>query len=106
MIIFAGYYNRKMKVAFKRNRARIADINSQIEDSLSGIRVVKSFANEHIEMKKFEKGNDNFVTSGKKISYRYMAGYHSSLTAFATTKTVNSFDCRCKGTCRTDDSCG
>lgn len=41
MIIFAGYYNRKMKVAFKRNRARIADINSQIEDSLSGIRVVK-----------------------------------------------------------------
>lgn len=87
MIIFAGYYNRKMKVAFKRNRARIADINSQIEDSLSGIRVVKSFANEHIEMKKFEKGNDNFVAA-KKISYRYMAGYHSSLTALTTLVTV------------------
>lgn len=87
MVIFAGYYNRKMKVAFKRNRARIADINSQIEDSLSGIRVVKSFANEHIEMKKFEKGNDNFVAA-KKISYRYMAGYHSSLTALTTLVTV------------------
>lgn len=87
MIIFAGYYNRKMKVAFKRNRARIADINSQIEDSLSGIRVVKSFANEHIEMKKFEKGNDNFVAA-KKNSYQYMAGYHSSLTALTTLVTV------------------
>ncbi len=87
MIVFAGYYNRKMKVAFKRNRARIADINSQIEDSLSGIRVVKSFANEHIEMKKFEKGNDNFVAA-KKVSYRYMAGYHSSLTALTTLVTV------------------
>lgn len=87
MIIFAGYYNRKMKVAFKRNRARIADINSQIEDSLSGIRVVKSFANEHIEMKKFEKGNDNFVAA-KKISYSYMAGYHSTLTALTTLVTV------------------
>lgn len=87
MIIFAGYYNRKMKVAFKRNRARIADINSQIEDSLSGIRVVKSFANEEIEMKKFEKGNDNFVAA-KKISYSYMAGYHSTLTALTTLVTV------------------
>ena len=87
MIIFAGYYNRKMKVAFKRNRARIADINSQIEDSLSGIRVVKSFANEEIEMKKFEKGNDNFVAA-KKISYSYMTGYHSTLTALTTLVTV------------------
>ena len=42
MILYAGYYNRKMKRAFKRNREKIADINSQIEDSLSGIRVVKS----------------------------------------------------------------
>ena len=46
MALFAWYYNRKMKRAFKRNREKIADINSQIEDSLSGIRVVKSFANE------------------------------------------------------------
>ena len=87
MIVFAVYYNRKMKTAFKRNRARIADINSQIEDSLSGIRVVKSFANEEIEMKKFHKGNDGFLAA-KKISYRYMAGYHSTLTALTTLVTV------------------
>lgn len=87
MVVFAGYYNRKMKTAFKRNRARIADINSQIEDSLSGIRVVKSFANEEVEMKKFSQGNDNFVAA-KKISYKYMAGYHSSLNALTTLVTV------------------
>lgn len=87
MIVFAAYYNMKMKSAFKRNRARIADINSQIEDSLSGIRVVKSFANEDIEMKKFRKGNDGFLAA-KKISYRYMAGYHSTLTALTTLVTV------------------
>ena len=57
MAIYAFYYNGKMKQAFKRNREKIADINSQIEDSLSGIRVVKSFANENMEMKKFQKGN-------------------------------------------------
>ena len=45
-----------MKRAFKRNREKIADINSQIEDSLAGIRVVKSFANEEMENKKFKKG--------------------------------------------------
>ena len=56
MAVFAFHYNGKMKKAFKKNRERIADINSQIEDSLSGIRVVKSFANEKEEMKlNFEK---------------------------------------------------
>ena len=69
-----------MKRAFKRNREKIADINSQIEDSLSGIRVVKSFANEKIEMKKFQDGNDRFVAA-KKISYRYMGAYNSGLGA-------------------------
>ena len=47
-VSYTHLYNRKMKRAFKRNREKIADINSQIEDSLSGIRVVKSFANEEI----------------------------------------------------------
>ena len=60
MLLFAVYYNKKMKRAFLRNRAKIADINSQIEDSLAGIRVVKSFANEKEEMKKFNRGNNNF----------------------------------------------
>lgn len=61
-----------MKCAFRMNRVKIADINSQIEDNLSGIRVVKSFANEEIENKKFKKGNDGFLDA-KKNSYRYMA---------------------------------
>ncbi len=83
MLIYAGYFNIKMKKAFVKNRARIADINAQIEDNLSGIRVVKSFANEEIEMKKFQTGNDRFVES-KKESYRYMGLYHSGLGAFTT----------------------
>ena len=87
MILFAGYYNRKMKTAFRRNRARMADINTQIEDSLSGIRVVKSFANEEIEMQKFEKGNDGFLQS-KRLSYKYMGGYYSGLGALTTMITV------------------
>lgn len=87
MAVYAYYYNGKMKRAFKRNREKIADINSQIEDSLSGIRVVKSFANEDVEMKKFQKGNDNFVAA-KKTSYKYMGIYHSGLGAMSTLITV------------------
>ena len=63
MAVFAFIFNGKMRKAFKRNREKIAEINSQIEDSLSGIRVVKSFANEKEEMKKFKRGNDNFVAA-------------------------------------------
>lgn len=87
MMVFAVYYNKKMKQAFARNRAKIADINSQIEDSLSGIRVVKSFANEEEELKKFNQGNDRFVDA-KKTSYRYMGMYHSGLNALTTLVTV------------------
>lgn len=87
MLLFAFYYNRKMKAAFKKNREKIADINSQIEDSLAGIRVVKSFANEKVEMKKFNVGNNNFVEA-KKLSYRYMGIYNSGLGAMTTLITV------------------
>ncbi|MEG0227919.1 MAG: ABC transporter ATP-binding protein, partial [Lachnospiraceae bacterium] len=87
MLVFALYYNRKMKSAFRRNRAKIADINSQIEDSLSGIRVVKSFANENEEMKKFNVGNDSFVAA-KRTSYKYMGIYNSGLGAMSTLITV------------------
>lgn len=87
MLVYAMYFNKRMKRAFKRNRAKIADINSQIEDNLSGIRVVKSFANEDVEMYKFQEGNDGFLAS-KKNSYFYMAGYHSGLGAFTTMITI------------------
>lgn len=83
MLLYAFYFNIKMKRAFVKNRARIADINAQIEDNLSGIRVVKSFANEEIEMDKFKVGNDRFVES-KRESYKYMGLYHSGLGAFTT----------------------
>lgn len=83
MLVYAFYFNIKMKRAFVKNRARIADINAQIEDNLSGIRVVKSFANEDMEMDKFKVGNDRFVES-KRESYRYMGLYHSGLGAFTT----------------------
>ncbi len=87
MVIFAFYYNGKMKTAFVHNREKIADINSQIEDSLAGSRVVQSFANENEEMKKFKAGNDNFVNA-KKVSYKYMGIYHSGLGAMTTLVTV------------------
>lgn len=87
MLIFAIVCNKRMKQAFAQNRAKIADINSQIEDSLSGIRVVKSFANEEEELKKFNKGNARFVETKKK-SYWYMGMYNSGLTALTTLVTV------------------
>ena len=89
MLTYALVYNKRMKSAFKENRARIADINSQIEDSLSGIRVVKSFGNEKREIEKFKKGNERFVDA-KRLSYRYMAGYHAGMDAFTTLITVVS----------------
>ena len=87
IILYAVYFNKRMKRAFKVNRARIADINSQIEDSLSGIRAVKSFSNEEIEMKKFRAGNEQFVES-KRRSYWYMGWYHSGLGALTTLVTI------------------
>lgn len=87
MVVYAYTLNRKMKRAFKNNRAKVADINAGIEDNLSGIRVVKSFANEEIEQQKFIAGNDRFLES-KKDSYLYMGRYHSGLAAFVTMITV------------------
>ena len=81
MFLFAFFLNRKMRRAFKRNREKIADINAQIEDNLSGIRVVKSFANEEIENNKFKQGNDAFL-SAKKNSYHYMGSFQAGVGLF------------------------
>ena len=83
MLIYAFVLNKKMRLAFKQNRVKIADINAQIEDNLSGIRVVKSFANEEIENRKFKQGNDGFLAA-KKNSYFYMGSYQAGLGAFTT----------------------
>jgi ATP-binding cassette subfamily B protein len=72
MFTYAFILNRKMRGAFRRNRQTIAEINAQIEDNLSGIRVVKSFANEEVENQKFKQGNDGFLAA-KRNSYFYMA---------------------------------
>ena len=81
MFLFAYLLNKRMRRAFKMNRVKIAEINTQIEDNLSGIRVVKSFANEEIENRKFKVGNDGFLTA-KKASYLNMGIFHSGMTAF------------------------
>lgn len=76
MIYFSYFYNKKMKITFKKNREKIANVNAQIQDSLSGIRVVKSFSNEHIEKKKFQKGNDEFLET-KEAGYVIMGRFFS-----------------------------
>ncbi|SEC61404.1 ABC transporter ATP-binding protein [Paenibacillus sp. GP183] len=81
MLIFAYHYSIKLKNALKKNKERIADINSQIEDSLSGIRVVQSFANEEIEMDKFKSSNSRFLGS-RKNDYRVEALFFNGLTGF------------------------
>ncbi|MDQ0886718.1 ATP-binding cassette subfamily B protein [Paenibacillus sp. V4I9] len=81
MFIFAYRYSIKMKHALKKNKERIADINAQIEDSLSGIRVVQSFANEDIEVDKFRSSNHRFLESRKK-GYLVEALFYNGLTGF------------------------
>ena len=81
MFWFAYVLNKRMRKAFRQNRVKIAEINTQIEDNLSGIRVVKSFANEDIENAKFKAGNDGFLLA-KKASYLNMGIFHSGMTAF------------------------
>lgn len=87
MIVFAIYYNKQMKKAFKANKNKIGDINARIEDSLSGIRVVKSFANESKELHRFKKENGLWLDT-KRNSYHKMGRYHSGLTAFLSFITV------------------
>ncbi len=83
MFAFAFYMNKKMRLAFRQNRVKIAEINAQIEDNLSGIRVVKSFANEEIENGKFREGNAGFLAA-KKNSYHYMGSFSAGMGAFTT----------------------
>ncbi|HBE79585.1 MAG TPA: thiamine ABC transporter permease [Firmicutes bacterium] len=83
MGLFAYYYNRQMRKAFRKNREKIAEINAGTEESISGVRVVKSFANEDLELEKFRENNQRFVET-KKNSYRYMGRYNSGINAFSS----------------------
>lgn len=76
MIYFSGHYRNKMRRAQKDQRVHIGHLNSSIEDSLLGIKVVKSFANEDVEREKFTEENDKFLGI-KKRYYRSMAGFNT-----------------------------
>lgn len=76
MIYFSYFYNKRMKYIFKKNREKIASVNAQIQDSLSGIRVVKSFSNEGVEKSKFQRGNMEFLET-KETSYFIMGKFFS-----------------------------
>lgn len=81
MFLFAFIYNKKMRKAAKLRREKIGNINANVEDCLSGVRVVKSFANENVERKKFDKTSDEFL-SAKKLSYHYFGVFHSGIRFF------------------------
>ena len=81
MLISVIFFRKGMKEAFKKQREQIGELNSQVEDTLLGIRVVKSFANEEKEMDRFEEGNKRFFNR-KKISYKYMARFHACTRFF------------------------
>lgn len=81
MLVIARYQNAKMRRNFRESRVQIGELNAQIEDSLLGIRVVKSFANEKAEHDKFESGNRLFLAI-KRIGYFYMANFQTTIRLF------------------------
>ena len=81
MVYFSNKFAKKMRASFKASRHELGELNSQVEDSLSGIRVVKSFANEELEKEKFAERNSVFLRI-KKGMYHNMAGFHSVTRLF------------------------
>ena len=81
MLVFSYGQNKKMQETFMDNRRKIGDINSSLQDTLAGIRVVQSFANERIEQEKFNKSNENFLIS-KDANYRCMGSFMSGNAFF------------------------
>lgn len=81
MLLVLTKFNHQMRAGFRQSRVQIGELNSSVEDSLLGIRVVKSFANEAVEEEKFEAGNQKFLSIKKKV-YHAMAGFQSSTRFF------------------------
>ena len=81
MLVFAKHYNEKFRATFRQRNQQVGEINAQVEDSLLGIRVVKSFANEALEEEKFAEGNQRFLKL-KALSYKYMAEFGTSTRVF------------------------
>lgn len=87
MAVYAFYFNRKMNRAFRRSKDRIGDINAQVEDTLAGMRVVKSFTNEEVEGEKFAFENDRFVES-RREGYKQETYFYNAIVAFTQLFTV------------------
>ncbi|MCL1855408.1 MAG: ABC transporter ATP-binding protein/permease [Clostridia bacterium] len=77
MFFFTRHFNKQMRRSFQESRHQVGEINAQVEDSLLGIRVVKSFANENLEIDKFQGNNQKFVQIRRR-TYMYMAGFHTT----------------------------
>lgn len=87
MTLFTAYYTKKMRVAMRRSFERIADVNAQVEDTVSGIRTVKSFANEPVETQRFHVENERFFESRKTI-YRVESICYQGVEAFVRLITI------------------
>ena len=81
MIACTRFFNKRMRAVYRESRHQVGEINAQVKDSLLGIRVVKSFANEPVEMEKFHHGNDEFVRINRR-KYLYMAGFNTTTRVF------------------------
>ena len=81
MLICTRFFNKRMRAVFRESRHQVGEINAQVEDSLLGIRVVKSFANEPVEIEKFHDRNDQIVRINRR-KYLYMGGFSTTTRAF------------------------
>ena len=81
MLFVCGPFQHRMKEGFRQSIVVVGEINAQVEDSLLGIRVVQSFANEPVEAEKFEEGNGKFLAVKARV-YKAMAGFHSTTRMF------------------------
>jgi ATP-binding cassette, subfamily B, bacterial len=87
MAVYAFYFNKRMNTAIRRTHDRVGDINAQVEDTLAGIRVVKSFTNEAVETQKFARENRRFVNS-RGDEYKSSAYFSGGMTAFTQLITI------------------
>lgn len=81
MMVCTRFFNKRMRQAFKDSRAQTGELNAAVEDSLLGVRVVKSFAGEELEQEKFRKGNSLFAKI-RRGAYFAMAGFHGTTRLF------------------------
>jgi ATP-binding cassette, subfamily B, bacterial len=87
MAVYALYFNKQMNLAVRTSRDRIGDVNAQLEDSLAGIRVVKSFTNEQLEARKFTIQNNRFL-GGRRIEYKSYMFFSSGMLFFTQLLTI------------------